>query len=173
LEDPSIADLLKNATASGIPHTFRRTTGTWRRYDLLPQPLVGFFPIGDAIGALNPLFGQGISVAAWQASGLADLLEDERIGSNRERLARLTGAYLRHAAMVCGRAWTMGEVVDRAVRGPNADSDRSRAFSELIRDDPALHSLYVRIWHLLEPAEALAEPSITSRLASAGQGSGR
>jgi 2-polyprenyl-6-methoxyphenol hydroxylase-like FAD-dependent oxidoreductase len=173
LEDPSIAALLEHATASGTPHLFRRTTATWRRYDHLNRPLVGFLPIGDAIGTLNPLFGQGVSVAAWQASGLADLLEDVPISPDRKRLARLTAAYLRHAAMACRRAWTLGEHIDRAVLGSRADVDRRRAFSELIQNDSRLHTLYVRIWHLLEPAEALEDPSIAERLAAAVLGSGR
>jgi 2-polyprenyl-6-methoxyphenol hydroxylase-like FAD-dependent oxidoreductase len=165
LEDRSIAELLKHSTARGVPHLFRRRIATWQRYDRLPNPLVGFLPIGDAIAALNPLFGQGISVAAWQASGLADLLKDASAGSDRGQLASLTAAYLRHAAMVCGKSWTLREVVDRAVRRGRGSADRSRTLSELIRQDPALHSHYVRIWHLLEPAESLEEilDSLASR----------
>ena len=170
LGDPAIAALLEHSVVVGKPHIFRRRIATWRRYDRVPLPLVGFLPIGDAIGALNPLFGQGISVAAWQASGLADLLRDAPFGAGRKQLAWLTEAYLRHAAMACGRSWTLKETVDRAVRDPSGNSDRSRVFTELIREDPEFHNLYVRIWHLLEPAETLEEPSIASRLAAHGLG---
>lgn len=154
LEDKGIAALLGGAVARGAPNLFRRTIATWRRYDLLSKPLVGFLPIGDAIGSLNPLFGQGISVSAWQAAGLADLLRGMPSGPAREQISWLTTAYLRHAAMACGRAWALGEVVGRAVEG--LTGGRSRVFTELIQDFPELHSHYVRVWHLLEPAETLA-----------------
>lgn len=167
LEDPSIAALLQRATVSGGLHLFRRATATWRRYEYLPSPLVGFLPIGDAIGALNPLFGQGLSVAAWQASGLADLLKDSPDDPGREQLARLTVAYLRHAAMACSNAWRLGKFMERLVRGPNGDADRSHALVQLIRDDPELHRHYVRIWHLLEPPETLDELLTTPQRAAA------
>ena len=157
LEDPSIAALLEHAAANGTPHLFRRTTATWWRYDRLPCPLIGFLPIGDAIGVLNPLFGQGISVAAWQASGLADLLKAAPSGPHRKQLAQLTMAYLQHAAMVCGTAWKVGKLIDRVLRGPGGSADRSHEFTELLREDAKLQSHYVRIWHLLEPAETLTE----------------
>lgn len=158
LEDPAIAVLLQHATARGAPHLFRRPTASWRRYDLLSQPLVGFLPIGDAIGALNPLFGQGISVAAWQASGLADLLKKTPAGSEREQLSRLTVDYLRHAAMACQWAWTVGKIVDQAICGLSDNIDQSRSlFNRLISEEPWLQSHYVRIWHLLEPAETLGK----------------
>lgn len=150
LEDPAIGALLENAVASGTPHLFQRKVATWRRYDLLPRPLTGFLPIGDALGVLNPLMGQGISVAAWQASGLADLLK-------YVPFAELTAAYLHHAAMACGRSWRLQELIDRAVGGPNSDNTRSKLLSRLIVDDANLHSLYVRIWHLLEAPERLGE----------------
>ncbi len=166
LEDLSIALLLEHAANVETPHLFRRPIATWRRHDHLPKPLVGFLPIGDSIGTLNPLFGQGISVAAWQASGLADLLADRLADPSRDRLAQLTLDYLQHAATVCGRAWTLEADVDRAVRGSNGDDRRRRALTELIRNDPELQRRYVGIWHLLEPAEILEEPSIASRLSA-------
>jgi hypothetical protein len=158
LEDSSITALLEGAVASDKPHLFRRTISIWRRYELLPAPLLGFLPIGDAIGVLNPLMGQGISVAAWQASGLLDLVNDRGSERSVESLAKLTKSYLQHAGSACGSAWNLESAVNQALRrGDEGLLRRSSMLSKLIAEDPEVHRLYVRVWHLLEPAEKLAD----------------
>jgi 2-polyprenyl-6-methoxyphenol hydroxylase-like FAD-dependent oxidoreductase len=106
LEAPWIADLLADASAVTEPHLFRRLNARWRRYDLLADPVAGFLPLGDSIATLNPLLGQGMSVAAWQASALADLVNAGRSG------AELTSAYLAEAAEACRAAWTLAGLVE-------------------------------------------------------------
>jgi 2-polyprenyl-6-methoxyphenol hydroxylase-like FAD-dependent oxidoreductase len=154
LEDPAIAMLLEGATAVSEPRLFRKITASWRRYDLLARPLPGFFPIGDAIASLNPLFGQGMSVAAWQASELADVVAEV------DDVAEATARYLARASAAVVAAWSLGELVDAALGG----TERRRAVSALVHDDPEFHAMYVRIWHLLEPAAVLDRPDIRAKI---------
>ncbi len=154
LEDPTIFELIKPADAISSPHRFTRTWATWRRYDLMPQPLSGFLPIGDAFAALNPLFGQGTSIASWQAAELSALLK------NQEGVDTLTSTYLARAAQACNAAWDLGKVVDNAITRSDTSNDslsenERKIFTSLLFKDPALHRLYVRVWHLLEPVESL------------------
>ena len=87
----SIASLIEEAEPTTAPNLFRKTTATMRRYDLVDKPLTGFLPIGDAVASLNPLFGQGMSVASQQARELDDTLSAYREGSME--LSELTSRY--------------------------------------------------------------------------------
>lgn len=166
-DEASISKLIMNSVPQGKPNLFRKVTATIRRYDLVEHPLPGVIPIGDSIASLNPLYGQGMSVAAWQASELDTLLGDHRQGLIG--LHNLTSRYLDRALTVAQEAWDLGEVVDQTISGsPDIELEqvrlRYRALGQLVEADPALHRLYVSIWHLIEPAKALQDPEILSRL---------
>lgn len=159
----AIASLIERAESRTLPNLFRKTTATMRRYDQVDEPLTGFLPIGDAIASLNPLFGQGMSVASQQARELDYLLTEQRQGSLD--LSELTTKYLGRAAAAAQSAWDLGKIVDQTISGSSeAGGLRFEALAKLIQDDPELHRLYVGIWHLIEPASALQAPDIQDRL---------
>jgi 2-polyprenyl-6-methoxyphenol hydroxylase-like FAD-dependent oxidoreductase len=166
VEDPVIGELLAGARPSGIPHLFRRHDATWRRYDRLECPLTGFLPIGDSVATLNPLFGQGMSVATWQAAALADLM-DPLVGVTRDRLTELTAAYLSRSADACQAAWTLGAMVDPPAGrgGDGAGQDQLSHYSMLakrIDDDAEVHRKYVGMWHLIDSAEAFDDLMVSA-----------
>lgn len=151
LEAPWIAELLAAARAASKPRLFRKPRASWRRYDRVPSPLPGLLPIGDAFASLNPLFGQGVSVAARQAVGLAELLAAEP----RREVGELTSAYLERAGAAVRAAWELGELVDPAGQGAAAAPRLPDDLAALIGADAELHRLYVGAWHLVEPTSAL------------------
>ena len=155
LEDSCIADRLEGAVALGVPRVFHRQVAVWRRFDKVPMP-GGLVVVGDAVAALNPLFGQGMSGAAWEVSHLATLDLDEALP---DRFAALT-------AGIVQMAWSLGEVVTNSlvVRRGEQIVDLTPALASCIADDPALHEQYVRIWHMLEPADALRHSDVATRL---------
>jgi hypothetical protein len=91
-----------------------------------------------------------MSVAAWQARQLRDLVERE--GSDRDGL---TAAHLRAGADACAAAWEVSALVD-ACGAALGDCSTPSALASAITADPQLHATYVRTWHLLEPAAALS-----------------
>ena len=147
LEVSWIAELLGEGEPVGAPRVFRRPFSTWHRYDLQEEPVVGLLPIGDALMCLDPLLGQGMSVAAWHASILAKILART---NHRSLSAELTKAYLSHAAVACETAWELGEVaVER-----RASAEMQELGAQLARD-PELHRRYVSAWHLTEHADVI------------------
>jgi 2-polyprenyl-6-methoxyphenol hydroxylase-like FAD-dependent oxidoreductase len=168
LEDQVVAELLPTCTVRGAPRVFRKLATTWHRFDRHPRPIAGLVPVGDAIASLNPLFGQGISVAAWQASILRGLLARPGGGD----AAALTTAYLAASAEPVQWAWGLGDVVASALVTKHGGEtlDMTAAFATLIADDPVLHARYVRIWHLLEPVTSLRSPAIGQRLLALTKG---
>jgi 2-polyprenyl-6-methoxyphenol hydroxylase-like FAD-dependent oxidoreductase len=71
----------------------------WRRYDKMPQLPDGLLVCGDAICSLNPIYGQGMTVAALEAATLRECL---RGGDND-----LPRRYFRASAKPIGVAWQM------------------------------------------------------------------
>ncbi|TFV66833.1 hypothetical protein E4P40_24995 [Blastococcus sp. CT_GayMR20] len=153
LPDPSVADLLRAAPVVEPPRVFGKPTAVWRHHELLPSPVTGVLPLGDAVGSLNPLFGQGISVAAWQAAGLEEAARDS--GSLRQ----LTRRHLRHAAAACAAAWALMHVYAPPAGSdlPRLREDEWQTLAGLVRDDVDAHRRYVGMWHLLEPTSVLRE----------------
>ena len=153
LPDDAIGEVLVGAAPRTEPHLYRRPTAVWRRYDHGPGSPAGFLPIGDALGALNPLLGQGISVATWQASLLASAADSEPTA------AALTARYLQDAATPVRWAWQLGQLErrDPSEGAPRLDAAAWQRVVDAVRADPEVHRRYVRIWHLLEPSASLVD----------------
>jgi 2-polyprenyl-6-methoxyphenol hydroxylase-like FAD-dependent oxidoreductase len=73
---PPIMAGLRDATPAGDIAIFRNTAAVWRRYERMPHFPAGLVVIGDALCTLNPLYGQGMAMAAVQAVALRGCLRD-------------------------------------------------------------------------------------------------
>jgi hypothetical protein len=151
--------LLARCRPVAAPTVYRRHTARWTRFDLLEAPPAAAFAVGDAVATLDPLHGQGMSIAAWQASALATRL------ASGETLDVVTRAHHADAARVVAAAWSIDADVEAVLRdavGPGVDP--GEALAGALEDDAYLHGTYVRVWHLLEPVAALASPDMAERL---------
>lgn len=92
--DRTIADLLMDARPlNSEDNSFSVRSIRTANYGGLKNPLVGFLPIGDSIMNLNPLAGQGMTVAIWQARLMRAL--KERHGDDTQSL---TSEYIQYAS---------------------------------------------------------------------------
>jgi 2-polyprenyl-6-methoxyphenol hydroxylase-like FAD-dependent oxidoreductase len=170
LRTRTIHDAIRNARPAGLPQRFGLADSSWRHYETVGDFPDGLVPIGDAICRFNPVYGQGMSVAAREASILADLLR-RRAGAG-VGLAGLPRAYLAEVRPWIAGAWSMSATPDlvypqtRGVRPP--DLERTLEFvSALYRvaaRDPAVHELVVAVRHLARPNDALREPELVERV---------
>ena len=123
----------------------------------------GLLPIGDSICRFDPVYGQGMSVAAQEAVLLRDLLE--RHAALPDPMAALTAAFLDGVERCIDTPWTAA--VLPAFAYPEAVGDRPPGMEEAMRlqraafaqafVDPAAHRLLSEVLHLLKPREALHE----------------
>ena len=78
----------------------RMPSSQWRRYDKMRRLPDGLLACGDAICSFNPIYGQGMSVAALDAVALRDCL--------RRGVTDLPRRYFRATAKAIGVAWETG-----------------------------------------------------------------
>jgi 2-polyprenyl-6-methoxyphenol hydroxylase-like FAD-dependent oxidoreductase len=73
---PLFGQAMHACTPTSDVHLTRSTGNKWRRYDLLPDPVIGLVSVGDSICAFNPFYAQGMSSAARSALILAESLAE-------------------------------------------------------------------------------------------------
>lgn len=155
---PIVGDVLEGAEWLTPARTTRSTVNVRRHYEHTRLP-PGLLVLGDALCAFNPIFGQGITVAAMQADALSDLLrahgpDDPQLG------ATATRAFVR----VADFPWRMA--TRRDLRAPAAegqsqhavvDGYMSRLFALAARD-PDVSLRLSRVFNLMGSPLSLCAP---------------
>src|SRR5262249_59103455 len=90
---------------------YRHTANHRRHYERLTTLPAGLVAVGDSLCAFNPIYGQGMTVAAMQATALGDLYHRRvRVPSDAARLSR---SAQRAMARIAGRGWLVSASEDR------------------------------------------------------------
>jgi 2-polyprenyl-6-methoxyphenol hydroxylase-like FAD-dependent oxidoreductase len=144
---------------------FRYPESRWRRYDKMRRFPDGLVVLGDAICSFNPIYGQGMTVAALQAKALSECL--------RQGTTDLASRYFRAAAKPIGVAWqfavggdlSLPEVEGHrplSVRLSNRYVDRLQTAAET---DLTVAEQLTRVVGLLDPPTTLLHPRMLLRAA--------
>ena len=94
-------EMLKDAEPLGDIVVHKVPANIRRRYDQLRQAPAGFLVTGDAMCAFNPVYGQGMTVAAMEAVALQECLTTDR------NLQNLHYRFFARAAKVIDIPWMM------------------------------------------------------------------
>jgi 2-polyprenyl-6-methoxyphenol hydroxylase-like FAD-dependent oxidoreductase len=146
----------------GFPESVRRH---FERLDVFPR---GLLPIGDAICRFNPVYGQGMSVAALEACLLRRLLE--RLGDG-DPIAGLAPAFFAEVQALIETPWSVAilDFVFPDTRGQRpADFETTLRFgialTRLAAEDPAVHKLTAEVQNLLKPRSVYRDPKLVERV---------
>jgi len=131
LSDPIVHRFLQDAEPVSPIWSYHRTNNVRHRYDRLAGWPAGFTVVGDAACAFNPVYGQGMSVAALTAVAVDDLLATTHARDAAEPIQRA-------AHRVADGAWMMATGQDKryphvGLRQPLADRVVNRYFDRLAR----------------------------------------
>lgn len=158
---PSIMAGLRTAEQLGDVSVFRYTGAVWRRYDRMSRFPTGLLVIGDGLCSLNPIYGQGMTVAALEALALRDFLAN---GS------RAPQQFFRAAAKHIEPVWAMNKSNDRApAAGRPSLSTRlsnwtvNKALNAAANDIVLTEALH-RVASLIDPPSALLNPALIPRV---------
>lgn len=160
LRPTHLVDAIAGGEPLGPPRAFSFPAAVRRHVDGPPGLLV----VGDALCSLNPVYGQGISVAALQAAALARHL--------RRHPVRDTGRCQRVVTRVTEVPWRMAAGADLVF--PEVDGPRTRSGTALARyvarvhaaaaRDVAVGRAFLRVTGLVAPAGLLVRPDILARV---------
>jgi 2-polyprenyl-6-methoxyphenol hydroxylase-like FAD-dependent oxidoreductase len=168
LPDPVIADALVGASAVTDLQPSHFPASVRRRYDKMRQFPAGLLAIGDAIAAFNPMYGQGMSVAALEAVELRTMLARGPLD------ARKFFAAAHRIEDVAWKISTGGDLRFDEVEGRRTPDMKvmNRYLDRLGRaahSDPVLAAAFLRVAGFVERPESLFKPNIVSRVVRGGR----
>ena len=164
---PEVYQAARQAEPLGAPARFRFPASIRRRYERLPRLPGGLLAMGDAACVFNPVYAQGMTVAALETLVLARHLTHGPLQPVR---------YFRDLARVIDAPWDMSAGADLGfvgsrgrrtlkVRMGNVYIPRLQAAAVT---DGCLAAAFLRAAALVDPPTALLRPSIIARVLSRG-----
>jgi 2-polyprenyl-6-methoxyphenol hydroxylase-like FAD-dependent oxidoreductase len=120
LRSPALVNALAHATPISEVSGSRQFANVYRRYDRWRTPVAGLLATGDAFCAFNPLYGQGMSVAA-SCAGLLRAALERGDGAR----ADFTTRFFREQAAFVAQPWRLATGADFI--WPGTDGKRPRA----------------------------------------------
>ena len=163
---PPVVAALRCAEPLGDVERYRTPSSRWRRYDKVRRFPGGLLVVGDAICSFNPIYGQGMTVAALEAMALDRCL---RRGNHN-----VAPRFFRAAAKTVSVAWQLAvggdlalpEVEGRrplATRLTNRYVDRVQAAAET---DTVIADRFVKVAGFSHSPASLLNPSVVLRVAT-------
>ena len=165
LEVPDIYQVIRHAQPLDDGAIFRYPRSQRRLFAKMKRFPQGLLPIGDAICSFNPVYGQGMSIAAIEAEHLQRCLRD-----GEGCLAR---RFFDGIAASLDSVWQMTNSGDLRYLDEPVEVSRSARFlgwylDHLLvaaRHDAVVAGAYHRVTNLIDMPQALLRPSIASRVA--------
>ena len=173
LQFPDIHEAVRDATPLDDPVAFRFPASVRHRYERLARVPAGLLVLGDALCSFNPIYGQGMSVAALQA-----LVLHRQVTRGIEPQAH---DWFRDVARVIDVPWDMaagGDLVFPGVQGHRTrrvgfiSAYLARLHAAATRD-AGLASTFIRVAGLVEPPQSLMRPGVVARVLRGNLGGGR
>jgi 2-polyprenyl-6-methoxyphenol hydroxylase-like FAD-dependent oxidoreductase len=162
---PHIYPALRRAQPRSDVAVYRYPGGTWHRYHHSDRLPAGLLVIGDALCCLDPIYGQGITMAARQAHILRTHLREHRT-IDPQRL-NLSMAELIAPVWATNQPPSQDHDPDLNLK----DKTRQRAIGwtrrkvlEAAATDIVVTERLIRIGHMIDPPQRLLEPALIARV---------
>lgn len=172
LADPSVHEAVRVARPLTPIRGWRTPTNRLRHFERLRRRPAGFVVTADAVCAFNPIYGQGMTVAAMDAFVLAEALR--RSGGGRA--PGFERDFQRRLARTVADPWTVASTEDLRWRGVTLDGARPPLGTGLVRryldavlrvavHDTPLADRYFAVISMTAPPRTLLHPRVAARVA--------
>jgi len=163
LRSAALYDAIFDAEPISSIHQYRRTENRWRHYEKMREWPQGFAVVGDALCSFNPVYGQGMTVAAVTALLLQTHLRA------KQNASALGPSFRRELVAVTANAWTMSTGVD--FRYPGTEGAVLHWYTRLVQrymdqvlclaaERPDVYRRFLHVMHMMAPPTALFAPPV-------------
>ncbi len=160
---PAVYDAIKDAEPISAMHTYQRTENRLRHFDRLTRWPENFIVLGDAACAFNPVYGQGMSVAALEAQFLDRWL----------RTTQSTLDFQQHLMKIVRAPWLMATNED--LRLPHVEGAAAGRFDRIYQryideyiwlcsSDPHAAEVFMGVTQLIKPPTAMFAPTLAFKV---------
>ena len=164
LPTPEIYEVIQAAEPLGDPVAYQFPANLRRRYDRLPNFPEGYLIIGDALCSFNPIYAQGMTVAALEAEALAHCLARGR--------TRLAPRFFARAYPIIDAAWQTAVGADLAfseIEGRRSPLTRFlngyiTRLHRAARRDAQVSIAFLKMINMLAPPPSILHPRILWRV---------
>lgn len=169
---PTIYEIIKQARPLSPISGFRKNFNRMRHFDRLPRRLENFVALGDAVVMLNPMYGQGMSVAALSAKRLADCLDgagDNLAGLAEQFQKSLVETVTPPWQMVTGQdlQWSK-TVVKGFLPQPDPSARPAQTYMQQVNrlslHNPVVAEAVARVRQLIAPPSSLFHPEVVMQV---------
>ncbi|MEX0618338.1 MAG: hypothetical protein WDZ76_04000 [Pseudohongiellaceae bacterium] len=165
LAGPGIYEMIDHLDPVTDPYCFQYAASVRRHYENLDRFPEGLLAMGDSIASYNPIYGQGMSVAALQAEAMGELLR-----GNPD--ANLWKSWFKRAAAIADVAWQISvgadsrfpEIQQQTGRGGGLVNSYMNRLQRVCFKDKTVYLAFTRVQHLLAPPPTLLKPNIVWRV---------
>ena len=150
--------------------SFKTPKSNWRRYERLAEFPQYFLPLGDALAHVNPVFGQGMTLASTHAISLWEALQER--ADTDGKLGEIAKPYFKKTQAFTEAVWRGLEPLEYSF--PEVDGNRPADLEQrqkfglglrlLLETDPEVQQLRIRVQHLVDPPEVLQRSDIVARV---------
>lgn len=164
LPTPDIYNVIKNAEPLGKPVTNKFPSNLRRHYERLTRFPQDYVVIGDALCSFNPIYGQGMTVAALETEAF-----EEWLITDREQLAR---RFFAKASQIIDGSWNAAISNDlrySEVEGPRPLPRRflNWYLGKVLRaahHDAQVTIAFLKVTNMIAPPPSLLQPRIVWRV---------
>jgi 2-polyprenyl-6-methoxyphenol hydroxylase-like FAD-dependent oxidoreductase len=165
LAEPGLYEAIKGAEPVTPISLYKFASNQWRHYERLPHFPAGLVILGDAVCSFNPVYGQGMSVAALEAKALDACLRQQ---PGEPSTTDFSQQFQQAITQIISVPWMMATSEDfryPATPGKRPFGSRflrwyTRRINELTGSDLFVAMRFHEVMHLLKPPAALFHPRI-------------
>lgn len=164
LPAPHIYDVIKNAEPCGQPVAHKIPANLRHRYEKLSHFPEGYLVLGDALCSFNPIYAQGMTVAALEAEALGECL-----ANGRNRLAK---HFFAKAGKIIDVSWSAA--VGNDLGFPEVEGRRTPMVRFLnwyigkmhlaAHNDAQVSIAFLKIINMIAPPLSIIQPRIVWRV---------
>ncbi|MEH7180368.1 glutamate synthase subunit beta [Neobacillus vireti] len=154
---------IKEAKPLSKTSIYRIPTIIWRRFDKIGNLPNGLLLIGDTICRIDPVFGQGMSIAILEALSLQKLLQQ-----HKNELHKIPRFFHKKSASIISPIWNM--VITEDYRYPATTGKKpygltlqqwyAKNIFILSSQNQDVYDNFVKVMNLVSPVSSLMKPSI-------------